>query len=159
MSPDELVCCRDGCGNFIAEDSVDVPIRSPPAYFRCSHCVVLAPRCSRALWHNLQPTSDRCVIFASNLATKMIPAIAIISQARLLCFQGTCGLFKYFFKNALFSVCRNMKSTVHVLYAGWLTLSLFFLFVCLFVGINPEKLYTSFCVGREVNLLGVVTHG
>ena len=35
---------------------------------------VLAPRCSRALWHNLQLTSDRCLIFASHLATGMIPA-------------------------------------------------------------------------------------
>ena len=30
---------------------------------------VLAPRCSRALLHNLQLTSDRCLIFASHLAT------------------------------------------------------------------------------------------
>jgi len=48
---------------------------------------VLAPRCSRALLHNLQLTSDRCLILASHLATGMIPAIAIIS--RLLCLQGT----------------------------------------------------------------------
>jgi len=33
------------------------------------------------------------------------------------------------------------------------------LFVCLFVGINPEKLYSTSCVGREVNPLGVTTHG
>ena len=49
---------------------------------------VLAPCCSRALLHNLQLTSDRCLIFASHLATGMIPAIAIIScllfLARLL---------------------------------------------------------------------------
>jgi len=44
---------------------------------------VLALCCSRALLHNLQLTSDRCLIFASHLATGMIPAIAIIS--RLLC--------------------------------------------------------------------------
>ena len=31
--------------------------------------------------------------------------------------------------------------------------------VCLFVGIKPEKLYSASCVGREVNPLGVVTHG
>jgi len=53
---------------------------------------VLAPRCSRALLHNLQLTSDRCLIFASHLATRMIPTIAIIS--RLLCLQGTCGSFQ-----------------------------------------------------------------
>ena len=48
---------------------------------------VLAPRCSRALLHNLQLTSDRCLILASHLATGMSTAIAIIS--RLLCLQGT----------------------------------------------------------------------
>ena len=52
---------------------------------------VLAPRCSRALLHNLQLTSDRCLISASHLATGMIPAIAIIS--RLLCLPGTRGSF------------------------------------------------------------------
>jgi len=37
----------------------------------------------------------------------------------------------------------------------------FCLFVCLFVEINPENLYSVSCVGREVNLLGVITqsHG
>jgi len=33
---------------------------------------VLAQRCSRALLQNLQPTSDRCLIFASHLATGMM---------------------------------------------------------------------------------------
>jgi len=33
------------------------------------------------------------------------------------------------------------------------------LFVCLFVGIKPEKSYSASCVGREVNPLGVITHG
>ena len=33
------------------------------------------------------------------------------------------------------------------------------LFVCLFVGIKPEKLYSTSCVGREVKPLGAVTHG
>jgi len=70
----------------------------------------------RALLHNLQLTPDRCLIFASHLATGMIPAIAIIS--RLLCLQGTRRSFKYFPKNALLSFCLNMKSAVHVPYAG-----------------------------------------
>jgi len=74
-------------------------------------------RHSRALLHNLQFTSDRCLNFASHLATGMILAIAVIS--RLLCLQGTRGPFKYFPKNALLSFCRNMKSAVHVPYAGW----------------------------------------
>ena len=34
-----------------------------------------------------------------------------------------------------------------------------FCFVCLFVGIKPEKLYSASCVWEEVNPLGVVTHG
>ena len=77
---------------------------------------VLAPRCSCALLHNLQFTSDRCLIFASHLATRMIPVIAIISG--LFCLQGTRGSFKYFPKNTLLSFCRNVKSAVHVPYAG-----------------------------------------
>ena len=51
-----------------------------------------------------------------HLATGMIPAIAIIS--RLLCIQGTRGSFIYFTKNSLLSLGRNMKSAVHVPYAG-----------------------------------------
>jgi len=81
---------------------------------------VLAPSCSCALLHNLQLTSDRCLIFASHLATGVIPAITIIS--RLLCLQRTRGSFRYFPKNALLSCCRNMNSAVHVPYAGWLIL-------------------------------------
>jgi len=55
---------------------------------------VLTPRCSRALLHNLQFTLYCCLMLASHLATRMIPAIAIFS--RLLCLQGTRGSFKYF---------------------------------------------------------------
>ena len=81
---------------------------------------VLTLRCSRARLHNLQLTSDRCLIFAIHLATGMILAVAIISC--LLCLQGTRGSFKYFRKNALLSFCRNMKSAVHVPYVWWLIL-------------------------------------
>jgi len=38
-------------------------------------------------------------------------------------------------------------------------LFIIFLFVCLFVGIKPEKLYSASCVGREKHPLGVITHG
>jgi len=65
---------------------------------------------------SLQLTSDRCLIFAIHVATAIIPAIAIIS--RVLCLQWTRGSFKYFSKNCLLSFCRNMKSAVHVPYAG-----------------------------------------
>ena len=82
----------------------------------------LAPRCFRARLHNLPPASDRSFIFASHFATRMVLAIAIIS--RLLCLQRTRGSFKYFPKNSLLSFCRNMKSALHVPYAGWLILSL-----------------------------------
>ena len=102
-----------------------VAIPSQKALWMCPYvfsgkCSVLAPRCPRALLHNLQLTSDRFVIFASHLATGMIPAIAIIS--RLLYLQGKHGSFKCFPKNALLSFCRNMKSAVHVPYAVWLIL-------------------------------------
>ena len=102
-----------------------VAIPSQKALLMCPYVpsckfLVLAPRCSRAPLHNLQRTSDRCLIFASHLATRIIPAIAIIS--RLLCLQGTRRSFKYFPKNALLSFCRNMKFAVHVPCAGWLIL-------------------------------------
>jgi len=100
-----------------------VAIPSQQALLMCQYVSsgtfsMLAPRCSGALLHNIKLTSERCLIFAlaSHLATGMIPAIAIIS--RLLCLQGTRGSFKYFPKNALLSFCRNMKSAVHVPYAG-----------------------------------------
>ena len=35
----------------------------------------------------------------------------------------------------------------------------FVCFLCLFVRIKPEKLYSASCVGREINPLEVVTHG
>jgi len=59
-----------------------VAIPSQKALWMCPYVSsdkfsVLAPRCCRALLHNLQPTPGRCLIFASHLATGMIPAIAI----------------------------------------------------------------------------------
>ena len=106
MSPDEVVA---------AVTVVAIPSLMC-LYVSFGKFTVLAPRCSRALLRNLQLTSDRCFIFASHLATGIIPAIAIIF--RLLCLQGTRGSFKYFSKNALLSFCSNMKSAVHVPYAG-----------------------------------------
>jgi len=76
---------------------------------------VLAPHYSRAFWHNLQPASDRCLIFASHFATRIISAIAIISL--LLCLRGTRGSFKYFHKNALVFILPYVKSAVHVPHA------------------------------------------
>ena len=73
-SPDEVVGSCDGCRYSIVESTVDVPYDSSGKFS------VLTPRCSRSLLHNLQLTSDRCLIFASHLATGMIPAIAIISH-------------------------------------------------------------------------------
>ena len=93
-----------------------VAIPSQKALLMCPYVFsgkssVLATRCSRALLHNLQPTSDRCLIFASHLATGIVITIAIIS--RILCLQGTRRSFKYFPKNALLSFCRDMKSAVY----------------------------------------------
>ena len=77
---------------------------------------VLAQRCPCALLHNLQLTSNSCLIFESHLATGMVPAIAIIF--RPLCLRGTRGSFVYFPKNGVLLFCRNMKSTVHMPYVG-----------------------------------------
>jgi len=90
-------------------------------YVSSSKFSVLVPHCSRALLHNLQPTSDRCLIFASHLTTGMILAIAIFN--RLLCLQGMHWSIKYFPKSAPLSFCRNMKSAVHVPFAWWFILS------------------------------------
>jgi len=92
-------------------------------YVYSSKFSVLAPRCSRALLHNLQPTSDCRLIFASHLATGMVPAIAIIF--RPLCLQGRRGSFKYFPKNALLSFCRtwSLPSTCHM-QGDWYCLAL-----------------------------------
>ena len=89
------------------------------ANFQCSHRVVFVPFC---IIYSLHLIAVWCLqaIWADDLATGMIPAIAIIS--RLWCIQGTRGSFKYFPKNALLSFCRNMKSAVDVPYAGWLIL-------------------------------------
>jgi len=61
-----------------------VVIQSQKALLMCpyvssSKFSVLALRCSRALFDNLQLTSDRCAHFASHLATGMIPTIAIVA--------------------------------------------------------------------------------
>ena len=48
-------------------------------YISSSRISVLAPRCFRALLHNLQPTSDRCLIFASHLATGIIGSLQLPS--------------------------------------------------------------------------------
>jgi len=110
MSPDEVM----GAMTVVAILSQKALLMCP--YVSSDKFSVLTPRYSRALLHNLQLTSDRCLIFASHLATGMITAIAVIS--RLLCLQGMRGSFKYFPENALLSFCRNMKSAVHVPYAG-----------------------------------------
>ena len=54
---------------------VVIPSKKAPLmglYVSASRFSVLAPRCSRALLHNLHLTSDRCLIFASHLATGII---------------------------------------------------------------------------------------
>ena len=43
-------------------------------YFFFSKISVLAPRCSRALLHSLQPSFNHCCVFSSHVATCMIPA-------------------------------------------------------------------------------------
>jgi len=114
MSSNEMVGSRDGCRHFIAESTVDAPIR---LFWQIFSARTASFSCPLA-WSTAYIWSlfDFCKPF-----TGMIPAIASIS--RLLCLQGTHGSFKYFPKNALLSFCRNMKSAVHVPYAGWLILS------------------------------------
>jgi len=130
MSPEEVVSSHDGCDGPAVTDQV-VAILSQKALLMCPYVSsgkfsVLAPRCSCALLHILQPTSDRYLIFASQLAAGMIPAIAIVFRLqgeKVSCLQGMRKSFKYFSKNALLSCFHNMKSAVHVPYAGRLILS------------------------------------
>jgi len=89
MSPDEVVGSRDSCRHSIAESTVDMSIRLFWQILSARTALFLP---SRALLHNVQPTSDHCFVFPSHLATGIIPAIAIIS--RHLCLQGTHGSFK-----------------------------------------------------------------
>jgi len=110
ISPYEVVGCRDVCRHSIAESTVDVPIRLFRQIFSARKALFTRPL------RNLRPTSDRHLIFASHLADRMVPAIAIIS--RLLCLQRMHGSFKYLPNDALLSFCRNMKFAVHVPYAG-----------------------------------------
>jgi len=60
-----------------------VAIPSQKALLMCPYVYsgkfsVLAPCYSHAFLYNLQPAFDRCLIFASHLVARMIPAIAII---------------------------------------------------------------------------------
>ena len=82
------------------------------AYVSSGKFSVLAPRCSRALLHNLQLAFDRCLIFASHLAIGMIPAIAMIS--RLLCIQETRGSFAIRTLCFHFAVIWSLPSTCHM---------------------------------------------
>jgi len=64
MSPDEVV------GSLAAKTVVAIPSQKALLicpYVSSSKFLVLAPHCSRALWHNLQPTSDHRLTFASLL--------------------------------------------------------------------------------------------
>jgi len=64
--------------------------------------------------------TESTVDVSIRLFLQIISAHTIIS--RLVCLQGTRGSFEYFPMNVLHSFCRNMKSAVHVPYAGWLIL-------------------------------------
>ena len=81
---------------------------------------VLALYCSRALLHNLQFTSDHCLIFRKPFGYQNDPCNCHHFSPFMS--QGTHGSSQYFPQNALLSFCRNMKSAVHVSYAGWLIL-------------------------------------
>jgi len=76
MSPDEVEGSRDNCRHSIAESTVDVPIRLFQQIFS------LAPCCSRALLHNLQLTSDRCLIFATHLPSFLAFCVSRRSAGR-----------------------------------------------------------------------------
>jgi len=71
---------------------VVIPSKKAPLmglYVSASRFSVLAPRCSRALLHNLHLTSDRCLIFASHLATGII--LQLPSFLAFYVFKGCAG--------------------------------------------------------------------
>jgi len=75
---------------------------------------VLATCCSCAFLHYLQLTSDCCLILASHLAARMIPAIAIIS--RLLCLKGRVGRSNTSLRMLCshFAITWSLQSTCHM---------------------------------------------
>ena len=97
----------------------------------------------------LHPISNCCVLFASQLATEMVLAIAIVSH--LLCLQGMSGSFKYFPKNSLLQFCSDIKSAVHVPFAGWLILS------CSARSFTHD-LIRVFCCRRPWPYCGTISH-
>ena len=75
-----------------------------------------------------------------------------------LLWRPTCG------SSAIHRPPNNSQPISHRLYLTWplstpFRLLQLFMFVCLSVGIKPEKLYSASSVGREANPLGVITHG
>jgi len=99
-----------------------VAIPSQKAMLMCPYVssgkfLVLAPRCSRSLLHNLQPTSDRCLIFASHLATGMI--LLLPSFLAFHVSKGRTGLQILPQERSAFM----FPSAVNVPYPGWLTFS------------------------------------
>jgi len=84
---------------------------------------VLAQRYSRALLHNLRVTSDCCLIFASHLATRMIPAIT--SFLAFYVSKGHAGYSNTFLRTLCFhfDVAWSLPSTCHM-QGNWYCLAL-----------------------------------
>jgi len=112
-----LAGSRDGCRHSIAESTVDVPIRLLRQIFSVRTVFFSHPFAQSAayIWFPL----DFCKPFGH----WNDPCNCHSMIYCRLCLKGTRRWFKYFPKNALLSFCRNMKSAVHMPYAGWLILS------------------------------------
>ena len=97
---------------------------------------------------------DWCCIyyFVRNSLVALLEALS----AQIFVFRiANIGVFWFFFLCAR-SLTKPFSRSSQPGSCAWL--SPFLLFFCLFVGKNPAN-YTSPPVGREVNPLGVVTHG
>jgi len=93
------------------------------------HCILFA-KCESQLGFLLKLSSSAKFCLSPGSWFSPNPPLANLPLrgqliSRSLCLQGTRGSFNHFPKNALLSFCRNMKSAVHVSYAGWLILPCF----------------------------------
>jgi len=115
MSPDEMVCSR----TVVAIPLQKALLMCP--YISSGKFSVLAPRCSCALFAWFAVYIWLLFNFCKPYGYQNDSCIC--HHFSPLCLQETCGSFTYFPENALLSFCRNMKSAVHVPYAGWFKLS------------------------------------
>jgi len=110
LPPHEVVGSHDGDRHSIAESTVDVPMRLFRQIFIARTALFSCPSAQSAAY--IWSPFDFCEPFGNRKSPcnchYFLPS----------CLQGMRRLLKYFPQSALISFSRNMKSTIHVPYAG-----------------------------------------